>query len=114
MTANPDLAAQNNNQTHVEFSTVQSNLTLEILNNKQKFSKLLKSELKAFVRIRSQRTLRRSTINFKDVPDKKSALLERCFDLQDTPLSSQVLKDSPIYPVLLEQPSGGDEVADNS
>ena len=70
MTANPDLAAQNNNQTHVEFSTVQSNMTLEILNNKQIFLKLFKLELKAFVQIRSQRTLRRSTINFKDVPDK--------------------------------------------
>ena len=86
-----------------QFKTVQSHLSKQLLNDN--ISRVYKDELRAFVRVRSQRSICRGKVCYSNVPNTKSELVERCIDLKDEDYSGRLYPDCPIFPSLLE-PSG--------
>ena len=49
-------------------------------------SAVLCSELKLFVRVRSNCNVKRGKIQYPDIPNTKQSLLLKCLELKDTPV----------------------------
>ena len=105
----PLLLAQHHNQLEnislsTDFDTVQRCITAEILNQNEK--RVVNAELKAFVQMRSPRSVRRGKVSFSDIPSVKPLLLEKLLQVKANPYSTPVMNQQPVYPTLLEP---GDE-----
>ena len=86
------------NQSNIEFQSVQDHLTLSVL--QENLSSLRINELKAFVKVRSQRTMKRGKISFGNVPTHKDMLVKKCYDMRAVNYTEQMCS-VPVYPSLL-------------
>ena len=96
--AKPDLPVQMNNQGCIDFHSVHGHLNLAML--QENASSLLNSDLKSFIRVRSERILKRNKLSFSNIPTTKDQLLKRCFELVASPYH-ECLCTCPTYPSLL-------------
>ena len=93
-------AQSENGDSCIAFDKIRHKLTMEIL--KQNAGDVLKNELRAFVRVRSKRCIRRGKVSFLDVPSKKESLLDKCVSLKDHPFTYRIQPNAPVLPQLLE------------
>ena len=81
-----------------EYSSVQGHLTLALLNSNM--TSVLNSELKAFVKLRSTRLVKKGRICYSNVPNQKDLLIKKCVDLRSSPRLECVFS-CPALPSLL-------------
>ena len=94
----PDLPLMTDARGEAKYESLGGHLTLDILNANN--SSVLNAELKAFVKVRSKRALKRVKISYSNVPLSKELLLKRCFELRSAPKTPH-LYTLPVYPNLM-------------
>ena len=94
----PDMLVQDQTQHNIAFGSVHSYLKLEIL--REHSSQVLNSELKGFVKVRTDCQLKQSKIVYANVPGIKEQLLKRCVELKAV-ACSEPLCATPTFPTLL-------------
>ena len=95
--SHPELGSQNSDT--VEFETIRSHLTEQLL--KDNIAGVYKDKLRAFVRVCSRHLVRRSKVYYVDVPGTKPELIKHCFELVNTPYSACLYSDGPVLLQLL-------------
>ena len=78
------MSTQSNIQTYTDYQSVKAHLTVSLLQDNS--SAVLCSELKLFVRVRSNCNVKRGKIQYPDIPNTKQSLLLKCLELKDTPV----------------------------
>ena len=101
----PDEMLQYSNQStnansEIPFERVKSKVTIDLIQDHS--STFLKNELRAFVRVRSKRSIRRGKVNFADVPSKKQLLIQKCVSIKNKGYTNRLESIAPVRPVLLE------------
>ena len=86
----------------VAYSSVQNMITRDLI--QKNLSKVLKSELIAFVRVCSERSIHRSKLTFADVntSSNKQSVAESCTSKVTAEYSPRLFPIAPVYPELLE------------
>ena len=82
----------------VAFESIKNYLSEQLL--KDNIGSVYKDELRAFLRVRSRRLVRRR-VCYVDIPGTKPELIKRCCELKDTPYSARLYPDCPDLPILL-------------
>ena len=103
--ANPDLLVKSGNQGNIDYHTVQRHLTLSLMQGN--VSKLRNNELKAFIKVRSKKSIKRRKIAYSNIPSNKDALITKCVQLKMVACSDSIIS-RPVYPQLLSV--DGDEI----
>ena len=94
----PDMLVQGQTQHDIAFGLVHSYLTLEVL--REHSSQVLNSDLKGFVKARTNRQLKQNKIVYTNVPGIKEQLLKQCVELKAV-ACSESLCAFPTFPTLL-------------
>ena len=93
-----DLQVLNENQSDIDFQLVRNHLTLSLLQDN--LSKVKNNKLKAFIKVRSERSLKRGKISFRSLPTNKDLLIKKCIEVKDLNRTAR-LCSMPVYPSIL-------------
>ena len=84
----------------VDYESVQGHLTVQLIEDS--ITCVYKDDLRAFVRVRSHRSVRRGKVCYLNVPATKSDLVEQCIQLKDMAYLTCLYPDCPVLHQLLE------------
>ena len=80
------------------FMEMCSNITVDILTQNKKY--ILNAEAKSFIRVRSEVSLVRGRLTYKNIPDRKEDVLKRLVQIIGKPIRSRFFVTKPVAPIL--------------
>ena len=87
------------NEEHlVSFPCVSDRLTYNMMKEYKGKINMLKCDIKSFVRVRSDRTVRNGKITYLHIPDLKDDLLKKLIELRNTDIKEKVHNAPPVMP----------------
>ena len=87
-----------NNEHLVSFPCMSDRLTYNMMKEYKGKINMLKCDIKSFVRVRSDRTVRNGKITYLHIPDLKDDLLKKLIELRNTDIKEKVHNAPPVMP----------------
>ena len=96
---NTSILATNNIDHHETFSCMSDRLTYVMITQYRGKINIVRSDMKAFVRVRSKRIIRRGKATYVGVPDLKKDLLVKLVDIRNHTLNKRLFESRPVLPI---------------
>ena len=96
---NTSILATNNIDHHETFSCMSDRLTYVMITQYCGKINIVRSDMKAFVRVRSKRVIRSGKATYVGVPDLKKDLLIKLVDIRNHTLNKRLFESRPVLPI---------------